>query len=275
MVLEYCRQAIGYLTKFNIELKPIKPIFVYLKLKFTPIQLLNMNTTRTKISFKIFYALVAIAAVTLISACGKNDTQVTEYGSLSIYNASPTGATYDVYINGSKLNSAALPYAGGVKYTQLIAGTYETKFTVASETASIYTKASISVSNNSVSTLYLTGTTGNFDGLLVSDNFTGTSTDKAYVRFINLSPDAPALDLKIKDATTDLTTNKAYKTNSGFAAVDAGAKTFEIKQTGTTTVKATVDRTLVNGSFYTIIAGGKVTPGANERAFNGQVILHQ
>lgn len=234
-----------------------------------------MNTTRTKFSFKTLYALVAIATITLLSACGKSENQVTEYGSLSVYNASPSSATYDVYLNSSKLNSAALPYAGGVKYVQLTVGSYETKFTVATETASVYTKTGINVANNTFSTLYLIGTPGNFDGLLLADELAGAAADKAHVRFINLSPDAPALDLHIKDATSNLTSNKAYKTNSGFTAVDAGAKTFEIKETTSGTVKATVERTLVNGTFYTIIAGGKITPGTNERAFNGQIIQHQ
>lgn len=234
-----------------------------------------MNTTFTKFSFRTLYALVAIASITLLASCGKGDNQVTEYGSLSIYNASPSSATYDAYLNGSKVNGAALPYAGGVKYMQLIAGSYETKFTIASETASIYTKTGINVVNNAFSTLYLTGTSGNFDGVLVADEFAGAATDKAHVRFINLSPDAPALDLGIKDATSNLTSSKAYKTNSGFTAVDAGAKIFEIKETSSGTVKATVERTLVNGTFYTIIAGGKITPGTNERAFNGQIIQHQ
>lgn len=234
-----------------------------------------MNITYTKFSFKALYTLLAVAVVTLISACGKSDTQVTEYGVLSVYNASPSLTTYDVYINGSKLNSAALPYAGGVKYTQLPTGTYEAKFNIASETESVYTKTGIALGNNGVSTLYLTGTTGNFDGLLLSDNFTGTSTDKAYVRFINLSPDATALDLRIKDATSNLASNQAYKSNSAFVAVDAGAKIFEIKETSATAAKTTVEASVANGKFYTIIAGGKFTPGANERTFNGQVILHQ
>lgn len=234
-----------------------------------------MNTTYTKFSIKALYTLFAVTIVTLIAACGKEETQVTEYGTLSVYNASPSSATYDVYINGSKLNSAALPYAGGVKYTQLATGSYEAKFTVASETPSIYTKSGIALANNSVSTLYLVGTAGSFDGLLVSDNFSGSSNDKAYVRFINLSPDATPLDLRLKDATTNLASNQAYKGNSNFTAVDAGAKTFEIKETSATTAKATVQQTLANGRFYTIIAGGKFTPSTNETAFNGKVITHQ
>lgn len=234
-----------------------------------------MNTTHTKFSFKALYLLFAIAAVALISACGKSDTAVISYGSLSVYNTSPTSATYDAYINSSKANGAALPYAGGIKYAQLNTGSYDVKFTVAGEIASIYTKTGVPVSANAFSTLYLIGTSGNFDGLLLTDDFTNTSAEKAYVRFINLSPDAAALDLGIKDATTNLASNKAYKAYSGFVAVDPGAKVLEIKGASTTTVKATVDRTFVKGTFYTVIAGGKVTPAANERAFNGQIIVHQ
>lgn len=234
-----------------------------------------MNKTYTKSSLKALYALFTMATITLLFACGKNDTPVVDTGSLSVYNISPTLSTYDAYINDSKINSAALPYAGGVKYSRLNAGSYTVKFTVAGETASAYTKSNISIANSAFSTLYLVGTSDNFDGLLLADDFSNTSTEKAYVRFINLSPDAAALDLGIKDATTNLASNKAYKAYSGFVAVDPGEKNLEIKAAATTTVNATVNKTLVKGTFYTVIAGGKVSPGTNERAFNGQIITHQ
>jgi hypothetical protein len=236
-----------------------------------------MNTLFTKFSIKTLYISFAVVAIALLTACGKSDTEVPNIGSFSVYNTSPTLTTYDVYINGAKLNTAAaLPYAGGVKYTQLTQGTYEAKFTVANETAAVYTKSNIAVGNNVFSTLYLTGTAGNFDGLLLTDDFSNASTEKAYVRFINLSPDAPALDLAIKDATTSLTTNKAYKAYSGFVAVDPGAKVLEIKLTNGATVKASINETLVKSTFYTVIAGGKVTPSNDmERPFNGQILKHQ
>jgi len=228
-----------------------------------------------KFSLKTLYALFAIVTATLLAACGKSDEVQINVGTLSVYNTSPTATTYDVYLNGSKLNSAALPLGGGVKYTQLAQGTYEAKFTVASETAAVYTKSGISVGNNAFSTLYLTGTTGNFDGLLLADNFGTPNTEKAYVRFINLSPDAPALDLNVKDGAA-VTTNKAYKAASEFIAVDPGAKVFELKETVGGNVKNTLESTtLVKATFYTVIARGKVTPGANERNFGGQVITHQ
>lgn len=229
-----------------------------------------------KFSLKTLYALFAIVTATLLAACGKGDNEVPNYGSLSIYNASPTLFTYDVYLNGSKLNAANLPYGGGVKYTQLPQGTYEAKFNVAGETAAVYTKTGISVANNNFSTLYLTGTAGNFDGLLLADDFSNTSVEKAYVRFVNLSPDAPALDLHVKDATSNLISNKKYKEYSGFTEIEGGSKTFEIKENVSGTVKTTLESTnFVKGYFYTIIAGGKVGAGANERLFNGQIIQHR
>lgn len=229
-----------------------------------------------KFSLKTLYALFAIVIATLISACGKSDEVQINVGSFSVYNASPTFSTYDIYLNGSKLNTAALPFGGGVKYTQLAQGTYEAKFTTAGETAAVYTKTGMSIGNNAFTTLYLTGTTGNFDGLLVSDNFGTPNTEKAYVRFINLSPDAPALDLNIKDGAA-VTTNKAYKAASEFIAVDPGAKIFELKETVSSTVKSTLESTnLVKANFYTVIARGKLSPsGALERNFSGQVITHQ
>ena len=236
----------------------------------------NMNKKFTQISFKNIYAWLPILLIVLVSSCkGKEDPQQA-FGSFSVYNVSPTFTTYDAYLNGSKLNSAALPFGGGTKYAQFNQGTYEAKFTVAGALEPVYTKSAISIGNSAFSTLYLTGTAGNFDGLLLQDDIGNFTIEKSYVRFINLSPDAPALDLKIKDGAT-ITTNKAYKGYSGFVAVDPGAKVFEIKDAITGTVKATLESTtLAKTSFYTVISRGKITPnGSLEHSFGGQIILHK
>ena len=221
------------------------------------------------------FKLVLILSV-LLFGCKIKDETPPSFGLLSVYNLSPTFATYDVMVNDRKLNTADLPYGGGVKYTQFNTGAYQVKFNTAGTNNNIFTKNGLSITQSSFQTLYLAGTAGNFDGLLVDDNFPNSALDKAYVRFINLSPDAPALDLGVKDVATALTTNKAYKTNSSFMAIDEGAKVFQIKETSSGTVKITLESiNLSKGSFYTIVAGGKVIPnGTLERSFNGQIILH-
>lgn len=264
-----------YLTKFNRIINPIKPIFVSLKENLNLI--FDMTTFYNKYALKTFYTFLAIAAISFLPACKGGDTPTVNVGTISVFNASPTLATYDVYLNDLKFNTVALPLGGGVKYTQITPNTYTAKFTVAGSSDAVYTKSGLSISNNSFSTLYLVGTPGNFDGLFIADNFGTPAADKAYVRFINLSPDAPALDLAVKDATSSLVTNKAYKQHGEFTATAPEATVFTLKETSSGTVKTTLESaTLKAGFFYTIIARGKITPAnGSERAFSGQVILHQ
>ncbi len=220
---------------------------------------------------------LAILFLVLLSGCKGEEQVVPSLGLLSVYNVSPTFATYDVMVNNKKLNTADLPFGGGIGYTEFTTGTYQIKFSTAGVNDNILTKSGVSIAQNAFNTLYFIGTSGNFDALVIADNFPNTDLDKAHVRFINLSPDAPALDLGIKDVSAALTTNKTYKSYSNFIAVDEGAKVFEIKETSSGTVKTTLESTtLVKGYFYTIVSRGKISPiGSLEKPFSGQVILHK
>lgn len=230
--------------------------------------------TRIHIQKKIYFICI-VAFMASLFACKSSNTEVA-IGSLSVYNVSPTPATYDIYVSGTKMNSVAIPFGGGVKYIQYTPGTYDVKFTYSGYTDNLYTKTGIGVSNGSYNSLYLIGKPGNFDALYLTDNFSGTAADKAYVRFINLSPDAPALDLAVESGST-LTNNKAYKAYSGFIAVDPGSKAFEIKETASGTVKATIAATtLAAANFYTIISRGLYQPSSpSEHPFSGQIITQQ
>ena len=111
--------------------------------------------------------------------------------------------------------------------------------------------------------------------LIVADGVqAAVSTQKTSIRFINLSPDAPALDLTIVGGTS-VTTNKGYKSFSTYAEFDAKKYSFEIKDSTTGAVKATLtDLDLVAGRLYTIIARGLVNPGTNEQPFTAQSIIN-
>lgn len=225
--------------------------------------------------FKNIYLLCSVAVLSVVTSCKSDKVTEVNVGSFSVYNVSPSFSTYDIYVNNTKFNSAALPFGGGVKYAQTPSGTYTAKLTVAGETNSLYEKP-FEVKTNVINTLYITGVTPNFESIYTTDDYPNSSVSKSYVRFINLSPDAPALDLVIKDGST-IATNKAYKTYSSFIEMEPGSKTFDIKTTTGSTTKATIEATtLAAGRFYTIISRGKVTPASSlERSFSGQIILHQ
>ncbi|SER73945.1 DUF4397 domain-containing protein [Pedobacter rhizosphaerae] len=218
-----------------------------------------------------FLSLTLMFLITL-SACKKDEVSTT-ISYLRTVNASPTLATYNIYLNGSVINSAAIPYAGSVAYTAREAGSYSLKFTTASSTENLLTKT-VSLSPNMYQSFFLINKGTSLDGLTVSDDLSVPATDKAYIRFINLSPDAPAMDLIKNGATTALFTNKTYKTATAFVQVDAGSYTLDAKETSGGAVKASLTGfTFVAGYHYDVIYGGLVTPADDtQRPVNLQAV---
>lgn len=222
---------------------------------------------------KIYFSFILVCLATLIS-CKKDAANTTNVTALSIVNASPTLSTYDVYLSDVKINSAALPFGGTIKYGQYASGSQTIKFTTAGRSESLLTK-SISLTPNVYQSYYLIDRPGSLDGLLVTDDLSATSTDKAFIRFINLSPDAPALDLSITSGNS-LITGKAYKTASAFTTITAGTYSFDLKDGGGTVKTTLADAALTAGRYYTIISSGFVTPASSsEHALGIQVIIHQ
>lgn len=212
-----------------------------------------------------------IVAIIAISSCKKQETDTNSYSAITFFNASPSFATYDIYVNDAKANSTAIPFGGAIAYAQLVSGTYNIKYTISGRPESLLTK-SISLSPSVYYSYFLINQSANLDALLVTDDFSATSTTNAYVRFINLSPDSPAQDLVVNGGAT-ITTNKAYKATSAFSPLAAGKYSFDIKETSGATVKAALtDVTLTAGTYYTIISRGLKNPGSLEQPLTAQLI---
>ncbi|GGH15521.1 MULTISPECIES: DUF4397 domain-containing protein [Pedobacter] len=218
--------------------------------------------------------LFVMLAFTVLTSCKKAETADPNLSYIRVINTSPSLATYNAYFNGTMVNSAALPFGGSTSYTSYTSGAYSLKFTTASSTESVLTKT-VTLSPSTYYSAYLINKPGALDIYTVGDDLSTPSTDKAYIRFINLSPDAPALDLAKTSATTALISNKAYKSASGFITIDAGTYSFDAKETSTGAVKATsVSTSFTAGYHYDIICGGLVTPANDtERPLSLQAVL--
>ncbi|RZL40701.1 MAG: DUF4397 domain-containing protein [Pedobacter sp.] len=228
------------------------------------------NFTSKKNSFIIL--ALAVCSVFLAS-CGKTEVTDTTISYLRVVNGSPSLATFNVYLSGNIINSAALPFAGSTSYTSRSSGAYSLKFTSASSSEALFAK-DITLNPSTNYSYYLVNKPGQLDGFMINDDVSITSTDKAYIRFINLSTDAPALDLTKTGATTSLITNKTYKTASAFIAVDAGTISLDIKDTSTGIIKTTkTDVVLSAGIHYDVICGGLLNPANDtEKALSLQVL---
>lgn len=226
----------------------------------------------SKLGRSLTLLLVAIGTLA-ITSCKKQEVAVTSISYLRVINASPTLSTFDAYVNAAKTNTAPLPFGGTIKYGQLAPNQYEVKITVANDIDPLFTK-SVTLAKDLAYSYYLIDKGANLDGLLITDVMSNTAVDKAYVKFINLSPDAPALSLNILDGAS-LASNKAYKTTSEFVAVDVKTQTFQIKDAAGVVKASLVDEQIQGGRYYTIIARGLFNPGNNERGFSAQAIINQ
>ncbi|WP_110833142.1 DUF4397 domain-containing protein [Pedobacter nutrimenti] len=207
----------------------------------------------------------------LFQSCSKDQAPDVKGSSLTVVNASPTMATYNFYLNDQKANgAAALPFAGAVSPKVWQSGAYKAKFTIASNTESVITK-DISLAPDKAYSLFLIDKADKLDYLLINDDLSKTG-EKAFVRFINLSPDAASLDLAVKGGAV-LIGDKVYKASSAFTEVDPKDYVFEIRDKATGTVKgaALASITLAKGKYYTVTALGLLQPTGTDQAFTGKV----
>jgi hypothetical protein len=210
--------------------------------------------------------------VTLTVACKKQPVEEVNLSYLSVTNASPTLGTFNIYFNQNKINKAAMPFGGTINYFQINPADYNAKLTTESSTESLLNK-SVNLEKDKIYSLFIINKSPNLDLLLINDDVSSLTLDKAYIRFINLSPDAPALNLVVKDSAA-VVTDKVFKSASGFVEINPKVYTFEIKDklTGATIIKEITNIDIKKGKFYTVISKGLLTPLETEQPFGGLVI---
>jgi hypothetical protein len=103
-------------------------------------------------------------------------------------------------------------------------------------------------------TLFLANTAAHPQALLLTDTLKQPASGDATVRFVNLSPDAGAVDLQVKGTSTTTIANKSFTGHSGFVSVSAGGSfSLQVNSAGTSTALASLSNVnLVNGGVYTI-----------------------
>jgi len=87
------------------------------------------------------------------------------------------------------------------------------------------------------------------------------------IRFVDLSPDAPAVDFVIRNGAS-LVTSKTYKSFSTFVPILVKSNdTLDVRQAGTTTVLASIPGiSIQEGSVYTVwLEGLYNTTNASEK----------
>lgn len=221
--------------------------------------------------------MICLLTATVFSSCLKHndaDDVVTPAGLVCVINTSPDAPAQDFYLNNNKVNLNPISYGRGLDYS----GAYTGKRTVnfySAGTTTLTKSDTLTVVANKYYSVYLANVAAHPDIVVLRDTISQPAAGKSTIRLVNLSPDAPNVDLVINN--TVLAANKAYKGSSGFVPVNGNTSyTIEVRQTGTATVLASITNvTLYANSVYTVWLQGlknatdqsKLTAGLQQNVY--------
>jgi len=226
-----------------------------------------------------YLAMAALAALSvgLLAGCGDDDDNnsnpvapSTQSRVMAIH-ASPDAPAVDLLVDGAVAGSG-LGYPSNTGYLSVDSGTRNFKVNVAGTTTTVI-DANLPVSVGVNYSVFANGPVASIGALVVTDDLTAPVVGKAHVRFVHLSPDAPAVDVAVAGGPV-VFADQSFQEYTAFAPVDAGTYDFEVRPTGTSTVALAVPGvTLQAGKIYTIFARGFLS-GSGAQALGAQIILN-
>jgi len=226
---------------------------------------------------KIYPQFKALAVAALVAfpltSCSSDDpffAPVPEARVMAVH-ASPDAPAVDLLVDGV-VAGTGLAYPANTPYLAVGAGTRNVKVNV-SGTATTVIDADLALTGGASYTVFAGDAVANIGAVVVADDLTAPAAGKAHVRFVHLSPDAPAVDVAVQGGPV-LFANTAFKGYSAFAPVAAGTYDLEVRPAGGTAVVLPLNGvTLQAGKIYTVFAKGFVS-GSGAQALGAQIIVN-
>lgn len=208
-----------------------------------------------------------------LSSCLKNsDSDNNTIGSaLTVIHASPDTEPFDFVLNRSAVLPQNVSYATRIPYFSLYSGTYEARFYKHNTYTDPLYSTDINLAQGKYYSLFLTGLEADLTNLLIEDDLSRPEEGKAKLRFVNVSPDAGALDFSI---VTDslFASNKNFKEYTAFYNIAPGTYSATFSSHTGEAVDFDFELKLERGKTYTVVARGLVeTTNEDQKLENGLI----
>jgi hypothetical protein len=174
---------------------------------------------------------------------------------LRFIHASPDAPAVNIMVDG-RIAFPHLTYGRVTHYIMLESDTYNVKVVSADRSQTVVIDADLSLESDKRYTVMAVGELANIEPLVLEDDTETPEWGKAKVRVVHASPDAPAVDVTVKDGDT-LFSNVSFKDATDFQPVDAGTYNLEVGGTGGGDVVLTIPwASLSSGSATTLVVLG-------------------
>jgi hypothetical protein len=215
-----------------------------------------------------------LAALTL-TACSDDDdnnpVSSTPNSSVMVVHASPNAPAVDLLVDNSPALSG-LAFPNNTGYVPLPSGQRNVKVNAANSTTTVINE-NLNLDPNKNYTVFAVDSLSKIDVVVLEDNLAAPAAGKAHVRFVHLSPNAPAVDVAVTGGPV-LFPNVSFKGSIDFTPVDAGTYNLEVRLYNSSTVVLPLPNiTLQDGKIYTVFAKG-FAGATGATALGAEIILN-
>jgi len=214
---------------------------------------------RIALSSAVLAVALAAVAITVLAKVDEAPVAPAQADArVRVIHASPDAPAVDVLVNGTDVFTDTA-FGDITDYAVVPAGTYTVTLEPAVGGAPVFTETLV-VEEGTDYTVAAAGTFTTTDVVdfellpLVDDNRV-PALSKARARFVHLSPDAPAVDIAVKDGPV-LFSNVGYRGVGDYVEVTAGTYDLEVRLAGTSVALLTAPVTVDPNNVYTVFATG-------------------
>lgn len=227
--------------------------------------------------FWIFLLILSVSSSLFLTSCKDDDDDDDDVikAKVMVVHASPGAPDVDILVDDTKVNTVPLAYPNNTAYLDVTAGVRNVKVNVAGLTpvVNVLDFSTPTLVAGSSYSVFAGNTVADIEPIVFTDNLSAPEQGKAHVRFIHLSPDAPAVDIALVGGAV-VFPNFSFKEASTFTPLNAGTYNLEVRVAGTATVALTLPPvTFVSGKIYTVFAKGLLA-GTGDQALGAQVIAN-
>lgn len=228
-----------------------------------------------------FITIAGLLAIAMVaSGCSDDDeknpinSSTPSKAKVLIVHASPDAPGVDIVVDDGPVAVSNLEFPDNTGYVELPTGTRNVKVNVYNTSTTVI-DADLNLNPNTNYSVFAVNSVSNIEPLVLVDDLTAPAAGKSHVRFVHLSPDAPAVDIAVSGGGPVVFGNVAFKAYQGFTPLDAGTYNLEVRLAGTSTVVLPLgDVTLQSGKIYTVFAKGFVS-GSGGQALGAEVIVNK
>ncbi len=224
----------------------------------------------------LFIALTFVTAIS-ITACSDDENAAspspTAKANVLVVHASPDAPGVDLLVDNT-VAGTNLTFPNNTGYLSVNAGTRNIKVNVTGTSTTVI-QANLNLVENKNYSVFAVNQVSAIEPLVLEDNLTAPANGKAHVRFIHLSPNAPAVNITLTNGTI-VFNNVPFKGSVNFTPLDAGTYNLQVRDAATnqTVVLELPNITLQAGKIYTVFAKG-LLGGTGAQELGAQIIVNK